>query len=274
MSEHPVDAAVAYIRGKTGGRSPKVAIVCGSGLGGVADAVEDPLPIPYTDIPGFPVPTVAGHAGKLILGDVGGKSVAVMMGRVHIYEGTGMDRLKTMIRSMKELGVNVLVLTNAAGSMMPEVGAGELVMLTDHINFTGTSPLFGPNDDRFGPRFVDLTEAWDVKLREAARHAASEENITLHQGVFGGWMGPAFETPAEIRMMRTLGCDTVGMSMIAENLIARHCDLRVLGISAITNLACGLSDVKLSHEHTLAMAKKGDGNLTRLIARIVRNLEG
>lgn len=272
MSANSVDAAVARIRALIPGARPRVAIVCGSGLGGVADLVEEAVSIAYTELPGFPVPTVAGHAGKLVVGQLSGVSVICLRGRVHLYEGGGFDPLKVMIRSLRNLGIEILVLTNSAGSLRTEIGAGELVVTRDHVNLTGTSPLIGPNDDRFGPRFVDLTDCWDPDLRALAHDAAREEGLRLNEGVFAGWMGPAFETAAEIRMMQILGCDTVGMSMVAENLIARHCGLPVLGVSVITNLACGLTQEPLSHEQTLAMARRGDENLTRLLVRLLRKL--
>lgn len=260
------------MQAKIGTTRPKLALVAGSGLGSVANLIKNPVAISYGDLPGFPAPGVHGHKGQLVFGDISGVPTIVLMGRIHVYEGHESWRLKVMIRTMRALGCDILFLTNAAGSMRLEVGAGELVMITDHINFMGGNPLVGPNEDKFGPRFVDLEDCWDPELRSILRQCSDETGVTLHEGVFAGWMGPAFETPAEIRMLTMMGAQTVGMSTVPDNIIARHCGLRVLGVSVITNLACGLSPKKLSHELTMAEAEKGAGKLITLFERFVSKL--
>lgn len=267
-----VDQAVSAIQKHLGPIRPRLAFVAGSGLGSVADLVQNPRVLSYAEIPGFPAPGVHGHKGQLVAGEISGVPCVILMGRVHLYEGQESWRLKVMVRTMRALGCEILFLTNAAGSMRKEVGAGELVMITDHINFMGTNPLVGPNEEQYGPRFVDLEDCWDPALRQLMRQCAEESAISLHQGVFAGWMGPAFETPAEIRMLNRLGADTVGMSTVPDCIIARHCGLRVIGISVITNLACGMSPEKLSHDLTLAEAEKGARKLVVLLERFLARL--
>ncbi len=253
--------------------TPQVAIVLGSGLGLVAEQVENPVTLDYTEIPGFPKPSVHGHAGRLVLGTIEGRQVMILVGRAHLYEGPEKSAaLKLMLRTVKALGAEILFLTNAGGSMREDIVTGELVMIKDHVNFMGTNPLVGPNEDEFGPRFVDLEDCWDPQLRERLHLAAAHEKLQLHEGVFAGWMGPAFETPAEIKMLQILGCDTVGMSTVPENIVARHCGLRVCGVTMITNMACGLSKVRLSHEHTLTQAQLGAEKLTKLVRRFLAEL--
>jgi xanthosine phosphorylase len=268
-----VEMAVAAIQSKL--RMvvhPRLALIAGSGLGGVAELLDNPRTLSYSEIPGFPEPGVHGHKGQLMIGSVGGLEVVLLLGRIHVYEGPESWRLKVMIRTMKALGCEFLFLTNAAGSMRQEIGPGDLVMITDHINFMGTNPLVGPNEDHFGPRFVDLEDCWDPQLRQWLLEAAEAVDTPLHQGVFAGWMGPAFETPAEIRMLSRLGADTVGMSTVPDNLIARHCGLRVVGVSVITNMACGMSAQKVSHELTLAQAERGAARLIPVIQRFLMRL--
>jgi xanthosine phosphorylase len=267
-----VKQAVAAVQAKIGPIKPTLALVAGSGLGGVADLVQDPIVISYADLPGFPAPGVHGHKGQLVFGHIAGVATVVLMGRVHVYEGEESWRLKVMIRTMRELGCDYLFLTNAAGSMRLDVGPGELVMITDHINFMGSNPLMGPNEDSFGSRFVDLEDCWDPQLRELLSACAEQTGVPLHQGVFAGWMGPAFETPAEIRMLAMLGAQTVGMSTVPDCIIARHCGLRVIGVSVITNFACGLSPKKVSHELTLSEAEKGATKLLKLVEPFLRGL--
>jgi xanthosine phosphorylase len=267
-----VEQAVKAVQAKIGNVKPKLALVAGSGLGSVADLLKNPVSISYADLPGFPAPGVHGHKGQLVFGEISGVPTIVLMGRIHVYEGEESWRLKVMIRTMRGLGCDFLFLTNAAGSMRLEVGAGELVMITDHINFMGGNPLVGPNEDKFGPRFVDLEDCWDPELRSILRSCADETGIPLHEAVFAGWMGPAFETPAEIRMLTLMGAQTVGMSTVPDNIIARHCGLRVLGVSVITNLACGLSPKKLSHELTMAEAEKGAAKLIVLFEKFLSKL--
>jgi xanthosine phosphorylase len=254
------------------GRSPRVGVVLGSGLGAVADAVQDPTVVGYEELPGFPRPSIEGHAGHAVLGVIGGVPVAVLQGRAHLYEGGDPDALRVPVRALKSAGAEILILTNAAGSLRPEVGPGRLMAITDHINLSGTNLLVGPNDDGIGPRFPALREAYDPALRQTLRSSAVELGIELAEGVYLAVMGPSFETPAEIRAFGVLGADAVGMSTVHETIIARHCGLRVAGLSVITNLAEGLSDEPLSHQQTLRFAKRGAADLTRLLLDLVPRL--
>jgi xanthosine phosphorylase len=247
-------------------------VILGSGLGAVADAVEDPQIISYEDLPGFPRPTVAGHAGRVVQGVIAGVPVAVLQGRAHLYEGGPIDELRAPVRWLRSAGAEILVQTNAAGSLRAEVGPGSLMAITDHINLMGTNALIGPNDDSIGPRFPSMGNAYDPELLEQLRAAAAEQGIPLAEGVYTGWSGPAFETAAEIRAIRILGGDAVGMSTVHETLVARHCGLRVAAISAITNLAEGMSSVPLSHEQTLADAARAADDLARLLVAFISRL--
>jgi xanthosine phosphorylase len=245
--------------------SPRVGVVLGSGLGAVADAVEDPVVIDYEELPGFPRPTVSGHAGRAVLGTIAGVSVAVLQGRAHLYEGGDPDALRVPVRALRAAGAETLILTNAAGSLHQAVGPGALMAIVDHINMTGANLLVGPNDDALGPRFPSLRDAYDPGLLRALRESADELGIPLAEGVYLAVTGPSFETPAEIRAYRTLGADAVGMSTVQETILARHCGLRVAAVSVITNLAEGMSDEPLSHEQTLRAAEAGAGDLARLL---------
>jgi xanthosine phosphorylase len=251
---------------------PRVGIVLGSGLGAVADAVEDAVTVGYEQLPGFPRPTVHGHAGRAVLGHLDDVPVCVLMGRAHLYEGGDPAPRSTPIRALRAAGAEILVLTNAAGSLHPEVGPGRLMAISDHINLTGHNPLIGPNDDALGPRFPSLRDAYDPALRAMLHTAAGELDIDLAEGVYLAVSGPSFETPAEIRAFRTLGADAVGMSTVHETILARHAGMRVAAISAISNLAEGMSDVPLSHEQTLADAQRAAGDLARLLAAFVGRL--
>lgn len=246
----------------------------GSGLGGLADELEDGLDIPYCDIPGYPQPSVEGHVGNLRLGFWAGQPVMCLQGRVHLYEGEGTTALKVLVRSLKKLGVELLFLTNACGSLREDVGPGELVAVTDHVNFMGTNPLVGRHEKEYGERFVGLENCWDKDFRVSLLKAAESSGVELHQGVFAGWLGPVFETPAEIRMMRILGCDTVGMSMIPENLVARQCGLKAVGVSVVTNFASGVSPEPIRHDLVLAEAAKAQVRLSSLISQFLRDLPG
>jgi len=251
---------------------PHVGVILGSGLGAVADAVEDPQIISYADLPGFPRPTVAGHAGQVVQGHVAGVPVAILQGRAHLYEGGPVEEIRTPVRWLKAQGAEIVVLTNAAGSLRPEVGPGSLMAITDHINLTGTNVLIGPNDDSVGPRFPAMGRAYDPALLAQLRAAAAQLGVALAEGVYTGWSGPAFETAAEIRAIRILGGDAVGMSTVHETVVARHCGLRVVAISAITNLAEGMSEVPLSHEQTLADAARAAEDLVRLLVAFIPRL--
>lgn len=253
--------------------SPRVGLVLGSGLGAVADAVEDPIVIGYEELPGFPRPTVSGHAGRAVLGSIGGVRVAVLQGRAHLYEGGDGDAIRTPVRALRAAGASILILTNAAGSLRPAVGPGSLMAITDHINLTGMNLLMGPNDPSVGPRFPSLRDAYDTALLGSLRDSARECDIDLAEGVYLAVSGPSFETPAEIRAFRTLGADAVGMSTVHETIIARHCGLRVAAVSVITNLAEGMTDEPLSHSQTLRAAEAGAADLTSLLLAFIPRLK-
>lgn len=255
------------------GLAPKIAIVLGSGLGGLADALADSRRVSYADIPGFPAATVAGHAGKLIAGKLAGIDVLCLQGRAHVYEGVSPEAIKTPIRALKLLGIDRLLLTNAAGSFHPSSDEGSLVSISDHISWAGWSPLAGPNDDAWGPRFVAMTDSYDPAMRTALARHAQTLGIALPEGVYAWYLGPNFETPAEIRALRGLGADVVGMSTVPEVIVARHCGLRVAVLSAITNLAAGMrKDQHLSHDHTQRVAKLCADNLARLVTSALPDL--
>jgi xanthosine phosphorylase len=254
--------------------APRVGVVLGSGLGAVGGAVTDPVMVSYEDLPGFPRPTVQGHAGRAVLGRIAGVPVAVLQGRAHLYEGGPVDALRVPVRALKAAGAEILILTNAAGSLRPDVGPGRLMAITDHINLTGTNVLIGPNDDAVGPRFPPMRDAYDPALLGQLRAAAQTLEIPLAEGVYLAVSGPAFETPAEIRAFATLGADAVGMSTVHETTVARHCGLRVLAVSAITNLAEGMSEVPLSHEQTLRDGERAAGDLSRLLLGFLERIGG
>ncbi len=249
--------------------APRVGVVLGSGLGAVADAVEDPVVVGYEQLPGFPRPSVEGHAGKAVIGSIGSVPVAVLQGRAHLYEGGDPEAIRTPVRALRDAGAEVVVLTNAAGSLRPEVGPGSLMAITDHIDLTGVNPLMGPNDDSIGPRFPSLRDAYDPALLQALRASARDARVDLAEGVYLAVTGPSFETPAEIRAFRTLGADAVGMSTVQETIVARHCGLRVVAVSVITNLAEGMTDEPLSHEQTLSAATVGAENVRRLFLEFI-----
>jgi len=264
--------AVDILRQRIPGFQPRVAIVLGSGLGALADQINDAVTIAYRDLPGFPVSTVQGHAGELVCGTLGGVAVMCMRGRSHFYEGKGADVMASAIRSFKLMGCESIVLTCAAGSLRADVGPGALVALSDHINLLPGNPLVGSNDERFGPRFMSMANAYDADQRQALRRSAEALGLPWHEGVYLATSGPSFETPAEIRMMRTMGADVVGMSTVPEVITARHCGLLVLAIATITNLAEGMSDVPLSHAQTLQYAAVGAKDLMRLIPAYLQSL--
>ena len=268
LSDDPFIAA-ELIAARTPGFRPRIGLILGSGLGPLADRTTDATTISYRDLPGFPAGGVHGHAGELVLGTLAGQPVACMKGRGHFYEGQGMGVMTSAVRTLRLLGCETLLITNAAGSLRPEVGAGRLVALSDHINTMPGTPLVGPNDDRFGERFFSVANLYDAGLRAELQGAATAEGIELETGVFVSYPGPNFETPAEIRMMQLLGGHVVGMSVVPEALAARHCGLKVVAVSVITNLAEGLSDVALSHEQTLKYAAIGGQDLTRLLLRFL-----
>jgi xanthosine phosphorylase len=254
------------------GLRPRVGVVLGSGLGTVADAVEDPTTIDYGELPGFPRPGVAGHGGQAVLGRIGEVPVAVLRGRAHVYEGGDLDQIRTPVRALRAAGAEILVLTNAAGSLRPDLGPGQLMLISDHINLSGMNILAGPNDEAIGPRFPSMRDAYDPELRASLKDAAEELGTALAEGVYLAVSGPTFETAAEIRAFGKLGADAVGMSTVHETAVARHCGLRVAAISAISNFAEGMSDTQLSHEQTLSDAQRAAEGLAPLLVRFVEGL--
>jgi len=276
-----LDEAVAAVRAHAQS-APCCGIVLGSGLGGLADEIDPEAAVPYRAIPHFPVPTAEGHAGELVLGRLDGRPVAALRGRVHLYEGYTAREVVFPVRLLAALGAPALILSNAAGALNPTFQRGDLMLLTDHINFTGTNPLAGPNDNRLGPRFPDMAQVYDVPLRALAAAAARAEGTPLRAGVYAGVLGPSYETPAEIRMLRGMGADAVGMSTVLEAIAARHAGMRVLGIAVITNAAAGADGAAprraggpaLSHEDVLAAAAAAGPRFVRLVRRIVRDLPG
>jgi xanthosine phosphorylase len=265
VNEH--EAAAGIIRCRLGGLQPRIGLVLGSGLGQVADAITQPVVVPYRDLPGFPAPTVEGHAGRVVAGVLEGVEIVCLQGRSHAYEGHAPPQLALPVRTLRAFGCEILLLTNAAGSLRPEMGPGSLMAIADHINWSGMNPLIGPNDPGLGPRFFDLTEAYDAAIRNQLRAAATEIGIELYEGVYVMVGGPNYETPAEVRALARLGGDAVGMSTVPEVLAARHCGLRVGAISLITNLGAGLGGRPLDHDEVLAAGKGAATRLTRLLAR-------
>ncbi|MCS6177521.1 xanthosine phosphorylase [Shewanella sp. SACH] len=268
MSHDPVINALATIRARKPNFSPRAAMILGSGLGAFADNLDHKVVIPYEDLDGFPVSTVVGHSGELVLGSLHGIDIVCMKGRGHFYEHQSMKVMTTPVRTFKRLGCELLLVTNAAGSLRPErIGVGSLVIFSDHINTMPGTPMTGANDDSYGPRFFSLANAYDKDLRAEALSVAKAAGIAVNQGVFVSYSGPCFETAAEIRMMQIIGGDVVGMSVVPEVISAAHCGLPVLAVCAITNMAEGLGDVQLSHEQTLTCAKLAEADFIRLIER-------
>lgn len=257
--------AVKAIQERSNQFKPDIGIILGSGLGGVAEALEDVIILPYEEIPGMPPCGVVGHGGQLFLGQLHGIKVAALQGRAHFYEGHDNDTAKTLVRVLKLLGCQQLFITNAAGSMQKAIQPGSLVLISDHINFQFRNPLVGPNDEEFGPRFIGLEDAYNPKLREQMHTIAKDKKINLYDGVYVGVLGPSFETPTEIKAFVSLGGDVVGMSTISEVITAAHCGLETCVISAVSNMAAGMSPEKISHEVTLKGAKKTAQDLQVLI---------
>jgi len=274
-----VTEAAAFLRDsisqKLGANMPTIGIVLGSGLGAVADALVDPVVIPYGEIPHFPGVTVEGHTGRIVAGWLAKQPVVVMQGRVHFYEGHTPDRVTFPMRVLGALGIRAVVLTNAAGGIAEGYRVGQLVALADHINFMGFNPLTGPNEPRFGfqpgagLRFFDMTEAYSRRLRALAQQAAEAEGFALGEGVYLAVTGPSFETPAEIRAFRSMGATLVGMSTVPETIVARHMGIEVLGISCVTNLAAGLGATKLSHEEVFEAGRQVETRLAGLLGRLI-----
>lgn len=265
------EAARKYIRERCD-VEPRVGIVLGSGLGGFAEELTDATTIPYGDIPGWPRSTAVGHAGKLVIGKLEGVPVAVLSGRSHLYEGYTPARVTFGVRVLRLLGVRSLVLTNAAGGINLSYGQGALVLISDHINLQGVNPLAGANEDDFGPRFPDMSEAYASEYRATAKRVARELGVELHEGVYAAMLGPSYETPAEIRFLRTIGADLVGMSTVAEVIVANHMSMKVLAISCVTNMAAGILAQRISHEEVLETGERVRGTLVDLLRHVIPQL--
>lgn len=264
--------AAKVLRKRLRGLEPRVAIVLGSGLGGIVEAIERRVTVPYRALPGFPRVGVSGHAGAAVAGMLVGMPVICLSGRVHAYEGLPPESFRVPVRALRNLGVEILVLTNAAGSLRRSMGPGRLMLIADHINFLAMNPLWGKNDDAYGPRFPDMRDAYDPALRKLLRRAAKRARLALEEGVYLAYPGPSFETAAEIRAFRRLGADAVGMSTVPETIVARHCGLRVAALSVIVNLAEGLAPTAPSHQETLAVASKAAADLRGLLAEFLKAL--
>ena len=268
-----INKAAAFIKERLGGRQPKVALILGSGLGPIADSVKDPIVIPYKEIPGFPVSTAVGHKGNFLSGTLYGVQVLVMQGRFHYYEGYPMETVTIGVRVFRQLGIEFLFVFNAAGAANPAFKVGDMVMIKDHINMM-PNPLIGPNMEEFGPRFPDMTCPYDLELQELARSSAAKLGVEIHEGVYFGSTGPTYETPAEVRFYRSVGADLLGMSTIPEVIVARHCGIRVFGMSAVTNV-CNTTNkpVNFNDGHDVVhQAEKVVINIGRLLGEMLPSL--
>ena len=262
---------VDYIKSKIGDFKPEIAIVLGSGLGELADEYCE-IKLAYSEIPGFPVSTVKGHNGNLVFAKVNGKYIMMMQGRFHFYEGHSMQTVTYPIKIMKKLGVETILITNAAGGVNPYFKPSSLMIIKDHINFMGTNPLIGPNDDTLGERFPDMSEVYTKSLREIAHTCSKNLNIPVEEGIYIALTGPTYETPAGVNMVRTLGADAVGMSTVPEAIVASYLKMKVLGISCICNSAAGISTVGLSHKEVLEAAEKAKTNFKKLVLEIIKSI--
>ena len=271
-----IDAAADFVRSRITIK-PKVGLTLGSGLGNLAEMVKDPVIIPYKEIPGWPLSTIHGHAGQLVIGELFGATTLVMQGRAHYYEGYPMDVITLPVRVMRRLGIDTLILTNAAGAIKPEYQPGDVMLLTDHINLigmAGLNPLRGPNLAEFGERFPDMSQPYDRKLIAAARKVAQDNNIQLHEGVYACLAGPSFESPADLRFLQRVGADAVGMSTVPENIVARHAGMRVMGLSGISNKANLDGSTITTHEEVLEAGKVIVPKLTTIIRGVLEHLAG
>ncbi|GFZ99348.1 purine nucleoside phosphorylase [Paenibacillus marchantiophytorum] len=266
-----IQEAAAFISKETNIK-PQIGLILGSGLGVLADLIEQPIVVDYSRIPHFPVSTVEGHAGELVVGTIQGKSVLIMKGRFHAYEGYGAETVSFPVRVMKELGVETLIVTNAAGGINESYQVGDLMVISDHLNLTYRNPLIGPNDNALGVRFPDMSEAYSKRLRKLAHDVAASQDFKLQEGVYVGLLGPNYETPAEIRMFRTLGGDSVGMSTVPEVIVARHAGIEVLGFSCISNMASGILDQPLSHAEVMETTEKVKPKFLKLVLGIIEAL--
>jgi purine-nucleoside phosphorylase len=274
MTMEQIDEVVSFIRARTQ-KQPKVALILGSGLGGLADSVENADLIPFGDLPHWPHSTVQGHAGRLVIGQLENQTVLVMQGRIHFYEGYSMSQVTLPIRVMQRLGIETLVVTNAAGAINPEFLPGDLMLITDNLNLVGMmgfNPLIGPNLDEFGPRFPDMSQAYDRKLCDLARQAAAETGVGLHEGVYAGLSGPSFEGPADLRFLRVIGADAVGMSTVSEVIVARHGGTRVLGISGISNKANLDGNTTTTHAEVLEAGTVMVPKLEKILRSVLRKI--
>jgi len=266
-----IDALEAAVRARTDIR-PVAGVVLGSGLSSLADELTDALAIPFDDLPGWPAATAPGHVGRLLVGHIGDTPVVMLQGRFHVYEGNDPGLVVQPVLLFQRLGAQLVVLTNAAGGINPDFGAGTLMVIADHLNLTGLTPLGGPNADGLGERFPDLTNAWDAELRGRLHAAGDAEGVRLEEGVYAGLVGPQYETPAEVRMLRSLGADSVGMSTVLECIAARWAGLKVCGVSLVTNAGAGYTDEVLTHEEVLAAGAEAGPRLARVIRRFLADL--
>jgi purine-nucleoside phosphorylase len=271
MNKQLIQKSAQFLQGKVDIK-PEIGLILGSGLGVLVEEIENQVCIPYNEIPEFPVSTVEGHAGQLVFGTIKGVPVVAMQGRFHFYEGYDMNKVTFPVRVMKEMGVEKIVVTNAAGGVNTSFVPGDLMLITDHINFMGTNPLIGPNDNEMGVRFPDMSEAYSKQLGEVAKGVATKLGLDLKEGIYFGVTGPSYETPAEIRMIRTVGGDAVGMSTVPEVIVARHSGMKVLGISCITNMAAGILDQPLNHEEVIETTEKVKANFLSLVKEIVSEM--
>lgn len=251
---------------------PEIGLILGSGLGSLADEIQDAVSIPYSEIPHFAKSDAIGHANELVIGQLNGKSVLAMKGRFHYYEGFTLDEVTFPVRVMKALGIENMIVTNACGAVNTEFKAGELMIISDHLNLVGTNPLIGANNDELGTRFPDLSNVYNRELRALTKRIADKQQLKINEGVYAWWSGPTYETPAEIRMIRTLGADAVGMSTVPEAIVATHAGMKVLGISCLTNMAAGVLDQPLNHDEVIEVASKVRSSFITLIKEIVEEI--
>ena len=266
-----VKESAEFIKGKSN-VEPKIGLILGSGLGVLGDEIQNPVKIKYNDIPNFPVSTVEGHAGQLVIGTLEGKEVVAMQGRFHYYEGYSQQEITFPVRVMKALGVDTIVVTNAAGGANKEFKPGDLMVIKDHINLSGNNPLMGSNDERFGPRFPDMSTAYKQKYVDLVKNCAKKLDMTIQEGVYAFFSGPTYETPAEVRMAQILGADAVGMSTAPEVIVASHSGMDVVGISCITNMAAGILDQPLDHEEVIETTQKVKSEFLSLVKSVVENI--
>lgn len=266
-----MNKTIEFIKSKIKDNVPEIGLILGSGLGSIGEEIEG-ISIPYNEIPNFPVSSVEGHEGKLIIGNLSGKNVIAMQGRFHFYEGYSLQTVIFPVRVMKMLGIKTLIVTNAAGGVNLNFSAGDLMIIEDHINMLGSHPLIGPNNNDLGPRFVDMTFAYDKSFVETTEKTALELGIKVQKGVYAAMTGPTYETPAEVRMLRTLGADAVGMSTVPEVIAANHMGIKVLGISCITNMAAGILNQKLNHEEVVEAGNSVKNNFSKLIKTVINKI--